>query len=638
MRAASILLIASVVICISCNNGSTSKGFDNKELRHIADLQDRRSTDSLLIYLQSDDINLKRAAALALGSVQDSTASVRLGDILLNETDTVLRRNAAFALGQIGNFAAVNALIPSITTPNLAVRAEALEALGKSVGKNDLKSLVMVPEQDTLTLSGISWGLYRAAVRSVVDSTAVSRAALILGDPSGKSARLAAAQFFSRSPLKGEKIPAAVLTAASGDYDPEVRMSAVNALTKVEPEETLATLDKAINDADYRVRVSVARALRTHPWFVSKPYFEKLLADPNVHVTVAAAEAIVPLAPATAAADVLKWADNASNWRTQANLYACALKLNQSTSTSEKIRSLITSSTNDYQKAALIDALGNHSSNVDFIFEQFKGTEVKVIKSTSANSLEKINLSKNLSKDEQLKYVDIYREIIASGDLGSIIYACDALGDSTLGFKSIITDYSFLETAKAKLSLPRDYETYVPLERTLNYFKGLPPPKKLENKFNHPIDWTIAKEIKSEQKVLIQTTKGDITLVLFLDEAPGSVVNFVKLVKDNYYDGKIFHRVVPNFVIQTGCNRGDGFGGEDYSIRSEFSKRKYKAGSVGMASAGKDTEGTQWFITHSPTPHLDGRYTIFAEVVSGMDVVHKIEVGDKIVKASLVGL
>ncbi|OYT19163.1 MAG: peptidylprolyl isomerase, partial [Nitrospira sp. UW-LDO-01] len=85
-----------------------------------------------------------------------------------------------------------------------------------------------------------------------------------------------------------------------------------------------------------------------------------------------------------------------------------------------------------------------------------------------------------------------------------------------------------------------------------------------------------------------------------------------------------------------GCNRGDGWGSEDYSIRSEFTARHYTEGSVGMASAGKDTEGTQWFITHSPTPHLDGRYTIFAITESGMDVVDQIEVGDKILSVTLI--
>jgi cyclophilin family peptidyl-prolyl cis-trans isomerase len=124
-------------------------------------------------------------------------------------------------------------------------------------------------------------------------------------------------------------------------------------------------------------------------------------------------------------------------------------------------------------------------------------------------------------------------------------------------------------------------------------------------------------------------------LKLFVEEAPGSVANFVSLARSNYFDHKAFHRVVPNFVIQGGCNRGDGSGSLDYSIRSEFSPRLYKTGSVGMASAGKDTEGTQWFITHSPTPHLDGRYTIFAEVIEGMDVVQRTEVGDEIIDVTI---
>ena len=96
------------------------------------------------------------------------------------------------------------------------------------------------------------------------------------------------------------------------------------------------------------------------------------------------------------------------------------------------------------------------------------------------------------------------------------------------------------------------------------------------------------------------------------------------------------NRVVPNFVVQGGCPRGDGWGSEDYSIRSEFSMRRYTTGSVGMASAGKDTEGTQWFITHSPTPHLDGRYTIFAEVSHGMDVVDQLEVSDTILSVDII--
>jgi cyclophilin family peptidyl-prolyl cis-trans isomerase len=387
----------------------------------------------------------------------------------------------------------------------------------------------------------------------------------------------------------------------------------VSSLTKLKPEDAIETITRATDDPDYRVRVNSARALRTQPWNVSKPLFEKLLNDENVHVNVAAAEILSGVAKDTTTLHA--WAKAAKNWRTQATLYS---KLK---GVDKEVKSIYASSNNDYQKAALLSSL----TDADFVFEQFKTTTSKVIKSSAASVLAHISTD-----------LGIFKQIIADGDQGAIIYACGALQDTTLGFKKIIKDYSFLEVAKSKLSLPRDYETYAPLEETLNYLKGLPPPEPLKNEFNHPIDWDQAASIAKDQRVLIKTSKGDIIMQLFVEEAPGSVVNFVTLVKSGYFSGKFFHRVVPNFVIQTGCNRGDGFGSEDYSIRSEFSQRKYKTGSVGMASAGKDTEGTQWFITHSPTPHLDGKYTIFAEVVSGMDVVHQVEVGDRIIEASLI--
>ena len=118
---------------------------------------------------------------------------------------------------------------------------------------------------------------------------------------------------------------------------------------------------------------------------------------------------------------------------------------------------------------------------------------------------------------------------------------------------------------------------------------------------------------------------------MYASEAPGSVANFVTLAKDDFYDGKPIHRVVPNFVIQGGCPRGDGYGSLDYTIRTELPQLYYEEeGLIGMASAGLHTEGTQWFITHSPTMHLSGKYTIFGKVSDGMDVLQNIRVGDVI--------
>lgn len=601
----SLLLYLALAGCIACGKKDNTEEIKLK----ISDLQDRRATDSLLVYLSSEDSTLRKAAALAFASVQDTAAIKKLA--LLNEVE------ATYALGQMYDHKAVIELKKHTFLPEN--KREAFEGLGKTIRKNEL-GYFDVQTSDTSELAGIAWGIYRAGVRGVSDSTSINKALEILTDQAaGKDARLGAAQFFSRAPFIGNPAIAATLNAAVTDADPEVRMAVVNALGKVKEELAIGGITKALDDTDYRVRVSAARALRAQPWDVSKPLFARLLGDNNAHVNVAAAEVIINVAPAKDAASIREWAKAAKNWRAQATLYECLLKLK--VDIENDVKSLYANSTDDYHKAALLNA----SKDVGFIFDQYKNNEAKVIKSTAAALLS------DLTSD-----VSIFTQIIADGDQGSIIPICNALRDSTRGFKKTISDYSFLEAAKNKLSLPRDYETYVPLERTLNYFKGLPPPEPLKNEYNHPIDWTVAATIAKDQHVRIETSKGDIVMRLFIDEAPGSVVNFVNLVNTKYFDGRIFHRVVPNFVIQTGCIRGDGFGSEDYSIRSEFSQRRYKTGSVGMASAGKDTEGTQWFITHSPTPHLDGKYTIFAEVVKGMDVVHQIEVGDKIISASLI--
>jgi cyclophilin family peptidyl-prolyl cis-trans isomerase/HEAT repeat protein len=128
----------------------------------------------------------------------------------------------------------------------------------------------------------------------------------------------------------------------------------------------------------------------------------------------------------------------------------------------------------------------------------------------------------------------------------------------------------------------------------------------------------------------IHTAKGRIRIELFPQDAPITVDSFITLARKGFFNGLTFHRVVPNFVIQGGDPRGDGEGGPGYQIRCEINKRPYARGAVGMALSGKDTGGSQFFITHSPQPHLDGGYTVFGQVVVGMEVVDSVTRGDVI--------
>lgn len=135
-------------------------------------------------------------------------------------------------------------------------------------------------------------------------------------------------------------------------------------------------------------------------------------------------------------------------------------------------------------------------------------------------------------------------------------------------------------------------------------------------------------ETNRTYKVLLKTNKGDITLELNPAEAPITVNNFVVLARDGYYDGLKFHRVVPGFVIQGGDPSGNGTGGPGYKFQDEPVKRRYRAGTVAMANAGPNTNGSQFFICLEDQPSLPPNYTIFGDTISGMDVVREIQVGD----------
>ncbi len=136
--------------------------------------------------------------------------------------------------------------------------------------------------------------------------------------------------------------------------------------------------------------------------------------------------------------------------------------------------------------------------------------------------------------------------------------------------------------------------------------------------------------IGKQLRAVVNTSKGSFTIEFLPDDAPLTVDNFVQLAKRGYFDRFTFHRVVPNFVIQDGDPRGDGNGGPGYQIRCEINEAPYSRGAVGMALSGKDTGGSQWFVTHSPQPHLDGGYTVFGNVISGMEVVDNVARGDVI--------
>ncbi len=218
--------------------------------------------------------------------------------------------------------------------------------------------------------------------------------------------------------------------------------------------------------------------------------------------------------------------------------------------------------------------------------------------------------------------------VFASGDAGLISAAAEQLANTDKEQLQVLFPASVQVQAAASLVPIRDLEAQLLLDQLAAKRDGLPPPPAAHPPFNHPIDPAKLRALPQGQRYRITTTKGAIIIATDVDECPGSSLAFDSLVTAGYYNGKAFHRMVPNFVVQGGCPRGDGYGGMPWTLRTEIGRKPFTAGSVGLASAGRDTESCQFFITHSATPHLDGRYTRFGEVLSGMDVVWQLQVGD----------
>lgn len=157
----------------------------------------------------------------------------------------------------------------------------------------------------------------------------------------------------------------------------------------------------------------------------------------------------------------------------------------------------------------------------------------------------------------------------------------------------------------------------------------------MPNRYSKPFDMQL--DAQKKYTATIETNRGMIVLDLFAGQAPRTVNNFVSLARDGYYDGVTFHRVIKDFMIQGGDPSGTGRGGPGYTFKDEFDpKLKHdKPGVLSMANAGANTNGSQFFITHIPTPWLDGKHSVFGQVVKGQDVVDKIEQGDVMLSVTI---
>ena len=630
------------LVLLSCGKDSNHEESQNNKfsdpvIQEIYQNQDERNSEGLLTFLSSENYKYRREASLAFASVQDSIAIEPLVS-LLEDTEVEVRISAAYALGQIGNIIAERPIIRALEEEEVPiVRKELWEALGKCSSEEGLRLLESGQPQDSLEKSGLAWGIYRAGIKGNHSNKIIKKATELLDFRNSFETRLGAAHFLYRTKdIDISPFFELIAESAKNDPAPNVRMASVGALAKVNSLQCAEVLSQILsNDVDYRVRVNSIKAMSGKDYQLIKETVWKALKDENKNTAISAANYLLNQ-PEFRGDEAYNLAKTMDNWRVRSILLSAALKNSpDKNAIMQFIIELYDNSTNPYEQAALLISLGQVTSRSEYISEKTFSTNHKVISTSGLRALANIRSLKDFPESMEGYFADLFKKAIGSNDLALIGIAGGILRNAEFGFKEIFEDFNFLYEAKNGLSLPKDNEALQALQRTIDYFENTEIPQPVVNEYNHPIDWEIVKSIPADQKVIVETTKGNIHLELIIEESPGSTLNFISLANNGYYDGKNFHRVVPNFVIQGGCPRGDGWGGENYSIRSELGMPRYRDGYVGMASAGKDTEGVQWFITHSPTPHLDGSYSIFGKVVKGMEVVHGIKVGDTIISVTV---
>lgn len=628
----SIVFSAAItLLAMSCQapDNAPNKFSDIAYLK-IADFKDRGLADSLYPYFAHEHPSYRRDAVEAFGSLQDPDAVDKIGRLLLMDADTAVRKAAAFALGQTQHPACERILLGALVKEKIpGISFEILQAYGKTTSHWKLDPEVFI--NDSVKTAGLAWSIYRAGLRGKTDHDANVAAIRLLSPDLSHQTRLGAAHFFARGAVRFEDAGPTLIRSAKQDPSAEIRMAATLALGKITTDSTLVALKEIYkNEPDSRVVVNAIRALGSFPFKQVKHYLYEALNSKDVNVGIASSEVIINKIADDDWIEASSLTNQVKNWRVKANVYEAALKAGQNFDLAEEIKTLYRNVKDPYERAALLGSLKHFPRAFDFVHHELTSADTAVVRSTAASTLVAMNQSPKFPASLTSKFAIVFKKLMETEEDPAVLgIIASALADSALNHRTTLRDPSFLYSAKKKLQLPEHNESLQSIEAAIAHFEGKNAPS-VDNDFNHPIDWELVKQMPDGMSATIKTSRGNIIIRLLVEESPGSVANFVQLARQNYFDNKFFHRVVPNFVVQAGCKRGDGWGSEAYSIRSEFSPRLYQRGTVGMASAGKNTEGTQWFITHSPTPHLDGRYTIFAEVTEGMPVVDLLQVGDKI--------
>ena len=631
-----------------------------------------RPEPDLVALLSDREPQLRRRAALALGRIGLSEGVTPLMSSL-GDPEVEVRQMSAFALGLIGDPTATSALVTALQDPEPVVQGRAAEALGR-LGAVDAAPAIGIlvrthiasafdldPEDLSYPLSAeieaFRLGLYALGVLGAYEPLAdavlqengqpvlwwwpVAYALQKTGDPKALDALVT---------LAGVQGSVGVGFAAKGlgeigDTDPSAAADALLALLDLErrDERVIATAIRALaNLPDDRIgdelrqfairpelspplRLEALDALRRHPGAGATEVFVELMTDRWPPMRAAALKALARTDPETFML-VLSGLGRDPDWQVREAL-AEGLAFTDPEAATYQLTALLDDEDVRVIPTVLESLVAQQVPEVERVLLDQLTNEDVVIRKTAATLLGERGSEADSGVASEIAGALVQAYEVAKDDASylarsAILDALTQLG-GTAAQTTLRTALSDDDWA-ARLRAAEGLDRLVPGREHGDAIRPAPGRRSVDFSAPHLVRPTVSPH------VYLETDHGTIELELNVIDAPLTTENFMTLARRGFYDGLTFHRVVPNYVVQGGDPRGDSEGGPGYTLRDELNQLPYLRGTVGIALDWQDTGGSQFFITHSPQPDLDGRYTAFARVVDGMDVVDKIRRGDAI--------
>jgi cyclophilin family peptidyl-prolyl cis-trans isomerase/HEAT repeat protein len=618
----------------------------------------------LTTLVKDNEPRIRRRAALAIGRVGLSEGIGALSAPLA-DTDSDVRGMAAFALGLIGDPSAESALTPLLVDPAPVVRGRAAEALGlvgakgaaAAIGKiaaeyaksapvaalkpDDepwpappeaqafelaLFALVRLKAYEPLASAVLegdrpvcTWWPVAYALQRIEDQRAAPVLVQLLQAP-GRYTPAFAARGLGVLKQTSAAQPLVALLDAKAKSPLEVVVSAVRALGQINAPGTAATLAGLASEpaTHANVRLEALKALEEMRASDGLAVSQDLLTDDWPAMRAAALRSAAAIDP-DAFTFVLSGLEPDRDWRVRATLAEILGSLKPEVAL-ERARSMLQDS--DKRVASVV--LGaivrlRAPEAADVLAERLKDSDFAV-RAAAASGLATLKAPNGPAA---------LREAYAAAQADSVYVARGAIlqaladygpNEATATIKTALSDKDWAIRVKAA-ELLKKFEPATDVQTAIRPAPGSPIAAYDDGQLTAP---------ELSPHAFVETARGTIEFELAVLDAPQTTRNFMALSKKGFFNGLQIHRVVPNFVVQDGDPRGDGEGGPGYTIRDELNERPYLRGTVGMALDWRETGGSQFFITHSPQPHLDARYTVFGHVVNGMDVVDQIQQGDVI--------